>query len=154
MTPRAFQRKPPQASNAPRQQCRCCSVLKVALRSCVASSFGCCSVGIRAWHECAWQVGFSTEACEARLCGLFKMEQGYFEALHRTTTTPYSSSNRAHLPLQIDALRAVDADQCQEKYKNLEQTTKISRSTLDARGNQRLNHIVLFLNIILTNTNW
>ena len=42
----------------------------------MASSFGCCSVSIRARHECS-VFGLDTEACEARLCGQLTMAQGF-----------------------------------------------------------------------------
>ena len=47
----------------------CCSVQKIAVGGFVGACFGCCSVGIRAWHDCSvfW---LDTEACEARLCGM------------------------------------------------------------------------------------
>jgi len=38
----------------------------------VASCFGCCSVGIRARHDCGADFGLRTEACKARLCGVVR----------------------------------------------------------------------------------
>ena len=47
----------------------------------MGACFGCCSVGIRAWRDSTLVFGLDTEACEARLCGLFKMEQHFAKSI-------------------------------------------------------------------------